>query len=153
MTSIRLRNFMEMAPDPDNRVELSDRTDVFGVRLPRVRHRCGDLDRRSVVVLHRMLGREVEATGWGRLQSDLTEESDPWPIAYDASHHMGATRMGVDPATSVVNSDCRLHSTDTVCIAGASVFPTSGCANPTYTLVALALRLGDHLNQGLHTRG
>ena len=147
--SIRLRNFLEMAPDPDNRVELSDRVDAFGMRLPSVTHRCGPLDRHSVVVLHRTLGDEVAAAGWGRLQSDLNEHADVWPMDYDASHHMGATRMGADPATSVTTRDCRLHTTDTVCLAGASLFPTSGCANPTYTLVALALRLGDHLKERL----
>ena len=149
VTSIRIRNFMEMAPDPDNRVELSDRTDAFGMRLPRVRHRCGEMDRRSVVRLHDVLRREVAAANWGTLRSDLKDTDDPWPIDSDASHHMGATRMGTNPATSVVNEQCRLHTTGSVCVIGASVFPTSGCANPTYTAVALALRLGDHLRQGL----
>ena len=149
VTSIRLRNFMEMAPDPDNRVELSNRTDAFGMRLPRVTHRCGDLDRRSVVRLHHVLRREVEAANWGTLRSDLSDAADVWPIDADAAHHMGATRMGTDPSTSVVNEQCRLHSTNSVCVVGASVFPTSGCANPTYTAVALALRLGDHLEQRL----
>ena len=149
VTSIRLRNFMEMAPDPDNRVELSTRTDAFGMRLPRVTHRCGELDRRSVVRLHTVLRREVEGANWGTLRSDLRDTDAPWPIDSDASHHMGATRMGTNPATSVVNEQCRLHTTGSVCVIGASVFPTSGCANPTYTAVALALRLGDHLHQGL----
>ena len=58
---------------------------------------------------------------------------------------MGATRMGDDPATSVVDRDCRVHGVDNVWIAGGSVFPTSGCANPTFTLVALAIRLAEHL--------
>ena len=147
--SIRLRNFLEMAPDPDNSVELSDRVDAFGMRLPKVTHRCGTLDRRSAVVLQRTLGDEVAAAGWGRLHSELNEDADVWPMDYDASHHMGATRMGADPATSVTTRDCRLHTTDTVCLAGASLFPTSGCANPTYTLVALALRLGNHLKARL----
>lgn len=149
VTSIRLRNFMEMAPHPDNRVELSERTDTFGMRLPRVSHQCGALDKRSVVVLHQTLRKEAGGASWGTLRSTLSEDTEPWPIDYDASHHMGATRMGTDPATSVVNKDCRLHATDTVCLAGASVFSTSGCANPTYTLVALALRLGDHLKERL----
>lgn len=151
VTSIRLRNFMEMAPDPDNRIELSDRTDTFGMRVPRVRHRCGALDKRTMVLVHDVLRREVSASGWGTVHSDLHDGAADWPINADASHHMGATRMGSDPATSVVDARCRLHTTDSVYLAGASVFTTSGCANPTYTAVALALRLGDHLRRTMAT--
>jgi choline dehydrogenase-like flavoprotein len=56
--------------------------------------------------------------------------------------------MGTDPEHSVVNPDCRLHSVENVYLAGSSVFPTSGCANPTFTIVALAIRLARHLDQG-----
>lgn len=149
VTSIRLRNFMEMAPDPDNRVALSESLDALGSPIARVTHRCGDLDRRSLVALHRRLEREVAEAGWGRLRTGLSADLAPWPIRVDASHHLGATRMGADPSTSVVDKDLRLHTTDSVYVVGGSVFPTSGCANPTYTIVALALRLGDHLRQRL----
>jgi choline dehydrogenase-like flavoprotein len=149
ITSIWLRNFLEMAPDESNRVILDDRVDVFGMRLPRVTHQCYEIDKRSIVTLHRVLSREVERAGWGRLHSNLKVLTEPWPINKDASHHMGATRMGTNPASSVVDYNCRLHSTPNVYIAGGSVFPTSGCANPTYTIVALAIRLGDHLKRAI----
>ena len=149
VTAIRLRNFMEMAPHPDNRVTLSPRTDAFGRQLPHVVHRCRRLDRRSLVAVHDALRREVAESGWGELDSDLTEASDPWPIAMDASHHMGATRMGTDPGSSVVDANGRLHHSGNVYLAGSSIFPTSGCANPTFTIVALALRLARHLKRVL----
>jgi len=66
-------------------------------------------------------------------------------LRWQAAHHLGTTRMGTDPRTSVVNPDCRLHGVENVFMAGGSVFPTSGCANPTYTMVALAIRLTEHL--------
>jgi choline dehydrogenase-like flavoprotein len=147
VTSIRLRNFLEMAPGTSNRVTLDDRVDAFGVRLSKVTHQCCELDKRSIVTLHGVLAREVDRAGWGCLHSDLEAATEPWPINNDASHHMGATRMGTNPATSVVNPDCRVHSTRNVYVAGSSVFPTSGCANPTYTIVALAIRLGEHLQK------
>jgi choline dehydrogenase-like flavoprotein len=112
-------------------------------------HRCGELDRRSLVALHRCLADEIADAGWGRLQPDLTEQLMPWPIHSDASHHMGATRMGADPSTSVVDADLQVHTVAGVYVVGGSVFPTSGCVNPTYTIVALALKLGDHLRQRL----
>jgi hypothetical protein len=141
---VRLRNFMEMEPHPDNRVTMAEERDVNGQPLPRVTHACTALDRRSLISLHEILAMEVERTGFGRLVSELDDEP-PWPIDQDASHHMGTTRMGRDPATSVVDLHSRLHTVENVWIAGASVFPTSGCANPTFTLVALAIRLARRL--------
>jgi len=148
----RVRNFMEMEPDPGNRVTLSEARDAHGVRVPHVRHRCTDLDRRSLVALHEELARELERTGLGWLESDLAT-ADPWPVDQDASHHMGTTRMGTDPATSVVDPDLRLHTVENVWLAGASVFPTSGCANPTLTIVALSIRLARHLRRELSAEG
>ena len=140
----RLRNFMEMEPDPDNRVVLSDQLDEDGKPLPLVRHRCTDLDRRSLLELHSRLASEFEQAGIGTLESELAA-IDPWPITQDASHHIGTTRMGNDPATSVVTPNLRVHGIDNLYMAGASVFPTSGCANPTFTIVALSARLATHL--------
>ena len=60
-------------------------------------------------------------------------------------HHLGTTRMSSGPASGVVDADCRIHGVRNVYVASGSVFPTSGFANPTLTIVALALRLADHL--------
>jgi len=64
-------------------------------------------------------------------------------------HHLGTTRMAADPRAGVVDADCRVHGVANLYIAGSSVFPTGGCANPTLTIVALALRLADHLEAQL----
>ena len=53
--------------------------------------------------------------------------------------------MGADPRTSVVDPTLRVHGAENLWIAGSSVFPSSGCANPTYTIVALSIRLARHL--------
>ena len=140
---IRIGNYMEMEPDPENRVLLADECDDFGQPVPIVRHRCTERDERSLVALHETLKGEVSRNAVGRLVTRLREEK-PWPIT-DASHHMGTTRMGTEPRTSVVNPDCRIHGIENVYLAGGSVFPTSGCANPTYTMVALSIRLAAHL--------
>ena len=145
----RVRNFMEMAPDPNNRVTLSDVLDEDGKRLPLVSHRCGELDRRSMVAVHELLEAEVEAAGLGRFESGLDLDASPWPIDRDASHHMGTTRMGADPGTSVVDPNLCVHGLGNLYLSGASVFPTSGCANPTYTIVALSIRLARHLRAAL----
>ena len=141
---VRLRNFMEMEPNPENRVLLSEARDANGVRVPIVRHDTSERDRRSLVELHEVLASEFSSQGLGRLESDLAA-AEPWPITQDASHHLGTTRMGLDPVTSVCTPDLRLHSVENVFLAGGSVFPTSGCANPTFTIVALSIRLAEHL--------
>ncbi|MCA8982047.1 MAG: GMC family oxidoreductase [Planctomycetes bacterium] len=149
---VRLRNFMEMQPDPENRVSLSDELDPHGRPLPLVSHAPSELDRRSLVELHEALADELRRAGIGELESDL-EHAEPWPIDQDASHHIGTTRMGRQPERSVVDPDLRVHGTENLYCAGASVFPTSGCANPTFTIVALSIRLAEHLKTTLGAGG
>jgi len=141
-----VRNFMEMEPYPQNRIILGEERDVYGQRVPLVRHAPTALDRSSLATLHKILAQELKNIGLGELESNMERESH-WPINQDASHHLGSTRMGNDPATSVVNPDLRLHGADNVYCAGGSVFPTSGCANPTFTICALSIRLADHFKE------
>jgi choline dehydrogenase-like flavoprotein len=149
LTGIRVQNFMEQAPRAGDRVELSNRRDRFGVPLPRVRWTIDELDRHSVRELHRILARDLERRGIGLLRSPALEGEGDWPISGDAAHHMGTTRMGSDPRTSVVDPDCRVHDVDNLFVGGSSVFPTGGYANPTLTIVALALRLADRVRRPL----
>ncbi len=149
---VRLRNFMEMEPRAENRVTLAQDADPNGRPVAQVSHDTSKRDRASLLALHEVLREEFERTGLGTLGPDL-EQADPWPITQDASHHMGTTRMGTDPQSSVVTPHCRVHSTSNLYCAGASVFPTSGCANPTWTIVALSIRLARHLRSELQGSG
>ncbi|MGH2540924.1 MAG: GMC oxidoreductase [Actinomycetota bacterium] len=136
----------EQAPRAENRVRLSSRLDMFGNPLARLDWSIGELDRRSIRILHGTLDEEFRRRGFGRVDSpSISDDDGPWPISTDANHHLGTTRMGDDPSTSVVDRNCRVHGIDNLYVAGSSVFPTSGYANPTLTIVALALRLADHL--------
>ena len=73
------------------------------------------------------------------------EPTEEEPTYTDASHHMGTTRMSVDPREGVVDRDCRVHDVANLYLAGSSVFPSAGHSNPTLTIVALAVRLARHL--------
>lgn len=78
----------------------------------------------------------------------LYSESPTWSYSLRGGyHHMGTTRMSDDPRAGVVDKNCRVHGTENLFIAGSSVFPTGGSANPTLTITQLALRLADHLKQ------
>jgi len=148
---VRLRNFMEMEPDPDNRVVLGEQRDDDGRPVPVVRHRATALDRRSMAAVQDALALELERNRLGQLVGPLRVDAEPWPIDQDASHHMGTTRMGEEPRTSVVDATCRIHGVPNVYMAGASVFPSSGCANPTFTIVALSIRLAGTLKEVART--
>lgn len=135
----------EQVPDPDSRVGLSAERDALGLRKIRLDWRLGEQSRRSVLEHMRSLALEMGALGIGRMTIDVPDDGR-WPKAVTGGcHHMGTARMSDDPKRGVVDRHCRVHGVDNLYVAGSSVFPTSGAANPTLTLVALALRLVDHL--------
>ena len=96
----------------------------------------------------RLFGETLAARDLGRLRFEdwvLTGEAYPEDQELAGHHHMGGTRMGTDPLKSVVDAGCKVHGMANLWIGGSSVFTTSGQCNPTTTLTALALRLGDQL--------
>ena len=98
------------------------------------------------------MGRELGRTGAGRVQllDWVTRGEDTWPATLSGGwHHMGTTRMHENPRLGVVDANCRVHGLGNLYVAGASVYPTGGAANPTLTLVAVSLRLSDHLKRTL----
>ena len=135
-----------MTPHPENRIKLSTELDALGQPLPDIQYEAKELDVRSLIRLHEVLGAELEVQGLGKLSSRLKDEPE-FPIQFDASHYMGTTRMGDEPETSVVDPNARVHQTDNIYVAGSSVFPTGGCVNPTMTIAALSIRLADHLKR------
>ena len=134
----------EQSPNPLSRVTLIDEKDPLG--LPRVRldWRLREQDRKSVERTVEILAEELGKLGEGRVRLTMKRQ-EKWQRIYGGAHHIGTTRMHNNPKHGVVDRDCKIHSMSNLYIAGSSVFPTAGFANPTYTIVALALRLADHL--------
>jgi len=136
----------EQQPNPESRVTLSDRSDPLG--MPRLhvdwRYTAGDVDtvRRAIALLAGEIRRQ--RLGAFDYEDDALEAEMTRYGAY-GGHHIGTARMGSDPRSSVVDADCRIHGLRNLFVAGAAVFPTSSQANPTLTVVALALRLAAHL--------
>ncbi|NUQ19837.1 MAG: GMC family oxidoreductase, partial [Gemmatimonadaceae bacterium] len=139
----------EQAPNPASRVTLSAQRDALGMPRARLDWRLTELDRRSFRGFYEALGREMGRAGVGRMRMRdwVMERADaPWPASLGGGwHHMGTTRMHADPKQGVVDANCRVHGVGNLWVAGAAVYPTAGCVNPTLTLVALTLRLSDHL--------
>jgi choline dehydrogenase-like flavoprotein len=138
----------EQAPNPESRVYLSAERDELGLPRLALDWRVTELDLRTWRRLAEVSAAEFERLGLGTVDLDLDRlPEDPAEVTglVDAGHHMGTTRMADDPRHGVVDSDCRVHGIANLFIASSSVFPTSGFSNPTYTIIALALRLADEL--------
>ncbi len=138
----------EQVPRPENRIELDRDTDPFGVPRVRLHWSKSNAERKSALVASQLLGEALIQHNLGRLRiRNWLIDSGPWPENNQGVgfHHMGGTRMADSAATGVVDRNCKVFGMANLYIAGSSVFPTGGHANPTYTIVQLALRLGDHL--------
>ncbi len=140
----------EQGPNSDSRVSLGDDRDQLGLPMATVDWRLGELERRT-------MGAMVEAVAAEFLRLNLAivwpaewlTDAAEWPAhVSDSLHHIGTTRMAPTPADGVVDENCRVHGLANLFVAGTSVFPASGAANPTLAAVALGLRLADHLKSG-----
>ena len=132
---------IEQRPRSENRVAVSDRRmDSLQQPVVELQWRWRNDDQELLNRLRAVVRAEFDAADLGRVQ--IVTDSPPDPNAH---HHAGTTRMHADSAFGVVDPNGRIHGTDNVYVAGASVFPTAGFANPVLTLVALAVRLAEHL--------
>jgi len=145
---LALRVQGEQAPNPDSRVMLGTRRDRFGQPVARIDWRPAPSDRASIRASQETIDEALRTAGVGRVEFMLGDEHPP-TLLEGNFHHLGTTRMHADPAMGVVDADCRVHGVRNLYVAGSSVFPTYGCSNPTLTVVALALRLADHIKKRL----
>ena len=136
---------LEQRPHPLNRVELSTRRDRFGNPLPRLLLQWTHDEQERLELLRGLLREWFHEAKLGRLLATPGQRPD-----LNAHHHAGTTRMAVDEEDGVVDVNGRVFGVDNLYVAGAAVFPSTGFANPTLTIVALARRLGRHLEAVLH---
>lgn len=138
----------EQEPNPDSRITLSSERDRLGLNCIKLDWRLTSLDKYTMIRSQQILAEELARCGLGELQLELSEDEASWQDLKGSYHHMGTTRMSINPRQGVVDENCRVHGMGNFYIAGSSVFPTSGLSNPTLTIVALALRLADYLKAG-----
>jgi choline dehydrogenase-like flavoprotein len=137
----------EQEPNPDSRVGLGGERDALGMRRLIVDWRTTAEDHHRLAEGMRVMQRAVASSGTVRI--DLGEDLDAVaarrvPVG---GHHIGTARMASDPSAGVCDANAELFGTRGVFLAGAAVFPTSGFANPTLVMLALALRLAEYLRQ------
>ena len=136
----------EQSPNRESRVRLNNQRDRIGLPMVDLDWRTSEQDRVSVRENVRLLGEALAAAGIGRVVFPRNMAAVPWIDGMGGGwHQMGTTRMAQDPKSGVVDENCRVHGVPNLYVAGASVFPTYGFANPTFTIIALSLRLADHV--------
>jgi choline dehydrogenase-like flavoprotein len=146
ITVYKLNHMAEQAPNPNSRVTLADERDALGQRRVQLNWQLSPIDILSMVRSQEIIDKELARAGLGRLKIDLEGDTPP-PDLHGGWHHMGTTRMHLNPKKGVVNENCRVHGISNLFIAGASVFPTGGYANPVLTTIALVVRLADHIKK------
>jgi choline dehydrogenase-like flavoprotein len=138
----------EQVPNPDSRVGLAASRDRFGNRQVRVDWRYTRLDVETVEKSFALLRRDLMEQKYGTLALAQDETDIETVIRRDGAyggHHIGTVRMGASPRSGVVDRDCKVFGVSNLYVAGSATFPTSSQANPTLTIVALALRLASRL--------
>ena len=139
---VGLKMVGEMLPDERNRVTLADEKDQYGLRVARVTYGWGDNDKALIQHALDQMQTSLEAVG----AINIFRQED------DTNHLAGTARMGDDPATSVVNADCRSWDIPNLWVCDGSIFPTAGGVNPSLTITSIAMRTADRI-RALASRG
>lgn len=139
---------IEQAPDPENRITLVEDRDATGMAKSRIAWKWNDIDVDSICRTQEILKHEFAQAGVGEL---TIERRGRYPLQIQSSTHhpAGTARMSAEPSRGVVDADCRVHGVRNLFIASSAVFPTSGYANPTLTILALAIRVADRVKASL----
>lgn len=132
----------------ENRVTLCNEKDQLGRPRARIEWQLGERDLYTMSRVIHLFDKALRREGIGRVERAFPDEPSAWKRAAEGGkHHMGTTRMDRDRHRGVVDENSRVHGTPNLFVAGSSVFPSGGFANPTLTIVALAVRLGDYIRR------
>lgn len=143
IAAYRVKFVTEQVPQRDSRVMLGTERDALGKRKPVLDWRFTDQDRRSLEKTLQLLTARFAKSGLGTF--DFGEDRPSLETMTDAAHQMGTTRMASRPEEGVVDTNCRVFGTENLYIASSAVFPTGPSYSPTFTILAIARRLGQHL--------
>ena len=136
---------IELMPDPERRLTLTGERDALGLPRLKLDMRISDGDFARYRETIKELGRQMLAARSGMIRLDRKTREEWLGVMDWGNHHLGTARMHDDPKQGVVDANAKVHGIANLFVAGSSVFPTYGSSNPTMNLVALTLRLADHV--------
>jgi choline dehydrogenase-like flavoprotein len=147
LRELTLDTMCEQVPDADSRITLSEHRDRLGLRLPKVDWRSHPDEARTMHRMAELVSDELQRIGLPKpILADWVRDKAEVPASFvDVAHPTGTTRMSSDRGKGVVDADCEVHGVEGLFVSGSSVFPTAGHCNPTQMIVAMAVRLADHL--------
>lgn len=139
---------IEQAPNPESRVLLSNDRDALGNRRADLRWELSKTDVDTFQRGQKLVANALSAVGYGRFNlEDLSAEFIRANVK-GHYHHIGTTKMSDSPNEGVVDRNCKVHGVANLYVAGSSVFPTAGYSGPTMMLMALGIRIAEHLARG-----
>ena len=141
----------EQTPDPANRITLREDRDRHGVPRVHIAWRLGEQDAQAVLRAFHLLRESLEHSGAGQLMFDDERLARQIARSIPLGHHIGTARMASTPGKGVVDRNCAVFGLPNLYVASSAVFPTCSHANPTLTIVALAVRLAQHLRSRLES--
>lgn len=147
--ALNLIGMCEQRPDPESRVTLSRERDDLGQQLPRIDWRIHEDEPRTMRRMAELVAEQLPLMGLpAPALADWIRDGADFPETFvDVAHPSSTTRMSADPTEGVVDANCQVHGVDGLYVAGSSIFPTVGHCNPTQMIVALAIRLADHVKE------
>ncbi len=141
----QLQHRIEQAPNPESRVTLSNKRDFLGKREVDLEWKLNEFDYRTFSIGHDKIIKDLSAMGLGRFVVEKITSELVDARVKGHFHHIGTTRMSLQPKDGVVDANCKVHGVSNLYIAGSSIFPTAGYSGPTMMIVAFAMRLAEHL--------
>ena len=141
-----LRAYLDQYPDHNNRVFLSSNKDIYGLPKVSINWQFNNIDKIDFLGFFKNFQKYFFNHNLGNIYSNINSLKE-WPLKGIHSHFIGTTRMGNNPSNSVVDINCKVHDITNLFIAGPSIFPSSGYANPFLTIIAFSLRLSEYLTK------
>ena len=140
----------EQVPDSNSAISLSNEKDQLGLIKAEVKWTMNNIDYNSIKKFNQYLNLELSKTNLGFIKNNFNINKIPDQL-WSGAHHLGGTRMSDTPLNGVVDKNMKVFGFNNLYISGGSVFPTSGLANPTLTIVALSLKLADHVKSRINS--
>jgi choline dehydrogenase-like flavoprotein len=135
----------------DSSITLADTNDEYGMPRLKVDWKYDESDLDKIFASYKTIIKELENSGAGiSLNSDAEVQASIKDQVGVGSHHVGSTRMSSNPKEGVVDENCKVHDVSNLYLASPSVFCTGGFANPLLTIVALSIRIADHLKKKIN---
>jgi len=145
--TLELAVALEQPPRLSNNLSLHTSHDDLGVpKINMYWDNLSDIEKRTVATSVETLARELGVLNIGHVKykSELLS-GESYKFNDPVNHHIGTTRMSNNSSSGVVDKNCKVFGITNLYVAGSSVFSTSSIVNPTYTIIAMSLRLGKHL--------